>query len=140
MSASANEKTVRRSIAAIWNRGDLDVADGLFAPDYINHGGLITNFVRGPEAVKISAAWFRLAFPDLRITIDELSTHHDIVVVCWTARTQSADDPLRHPFAANQGPLSGITRSRLAGGKIVESWTDWDPARVLRDLGLPAPD
>jgi hypothetical protein len=140
MSASANETIVRRSIAAIWNRGDLDVADGLFAPDYVNHGGLITNFVRGPEAIKISAAWFRLAFPDLHITVDELSADNDIVVVCWTARTKSANDPVRSPFPANPRPLSGITRSRLAGGKILESWTEWDRARVLRDLGLPPID
>ena len=38
----ANQMLVRRAIDAIWNRGDLDVADALFAPDYINHGGLIT--------------------------------------------------------------------------------------------------
>ena len=37
MSASANERLVRRAIEAIWNRGDLDVADELFAASYVNH-------------------------------------------------------------------------------------------------------
>jgi len=47
---------VRQAVEAIWNRGELDAADALFAPDYVNHGGLIPDLVRGPEAVKLSAA------------------------------------------------------------------------------------
>ena len=46
---------VRRAVEAIWNRGELDQADGLVAADYINHGGLIPDVVRGPEAVKLCA-------------------------------------------------------------------------------------
>ena len=60
MSASATETLVRRAVEAIWNRGDLDVADELFAPGFVNHNGLITDLVSGSEAIKISArsiAW-----------------------------------------------------------------------------------
>ena len=66
MSSSNNEALVRRAVESIWNRGDLDLADELFAPDYVNHHGLIADVVRGPEAIKVSAALYRLAFPDLR--------------------------------------------------------------------------
>ena len=68
MSASANEAVMRTAIEAIWNRGDLDVADDVFAADYVNHDGLIADLVRGPEAIKISAALHRLAFPGLHVT------------------------------------------------------------------------
>ena len=71
--ASANETLVRRAIEAIWNRGDLDVADELFAPGFVNHNGLITDLVFGPEAIKISAAFYRLAFPDLHVTVEALT-------------------------------------------------------------------
>jgi hypothetical protein len=46
---------VRWAIEAIWNRGDLDVADELFAADYVNHYGLIADLVFGPEPVLTSA-------------------------------------------------------------------------------------
>jgi len=39
------------------------VADEVFSPDYTNHGGLIPDLVRGPEAIKISVALYRIAFP-----------------------------------------------------------------------------
>src|SRR4029077_11327148 len=93
MSASANETLVRRAIEAIWNRGDLDVADELFAPGFVNHNGLITDLVLGPEAIKISAAFHRLAFPDLHVTVETVTIKEDTIVLCWTARRSSPDDP-----------------------------------------------
>ena len=48
MPTKTNEVLIRRVIDAIWNGGDLDVADELFASDYINHNGLIPDIVRGP--------------------------------------------------------------------------------------------
>ena len=114
----------------------LRVADELFAPDYVNHDGLIADLVRGPEAIKVSAALFRLAFPDLHVTVEELNTDDETVVVRWTAQTRGTEDPDGDSLAANQELVKGITRSRLAGGKIIESWTEWDCDRVLPAWGL----
>jgi predicted SnoaL-like aldol condensation-catalyzing enzyme len=122
------EALVRRAIEAIWNRGELVVADELFGPDYVNHDGLIPDFVRGPEAIKISVAVYRIAFPDLRITVDELSADGETVVIHWTARrvTPGANSTA----IADQTVLTGMTRSLVSGGKIVESWTRWERAQV----------
>ncbi len=116
---------VRRAVEAIWNQGDLAVADILFASDYINHAGLITNLVRGPEAIKVSAALYHTAFPDLQITIDALTARRDAVLLRWTARSP-----------AHQGELAGFLVCRIAGGQIAESWTHWDQAGALDRLGL----
>jgi hypothetical protein len=136
MSTSANETLVRRAIEAIWNRGDLDAADELFAPVYVNHYGLIADLVVGPEAIKISAAMYRVAFPGLHVTVEEISTVDDIVLLRWTATT--APDGLGNDaVSSTPKSLTGITRSRIAAGKIIESWTEWDRIGVLRELGVP---
>lgn len=134
MSASANEALVLKAIEAIWNRGDLDAADALFAPAYLNHYGLITDLVLGPEAIKISAAIYRLAFPGLHVSVEEISTVEDTVVLRWTARTNAgrSGTPTTAPDV-----LTGITRSRIAAGKIIETWTEWNRVGVLRKLGIP---
>src|SRR6185436_8635234 len=125
MSASAHEALVRQAIEMIWNRGDLDAADQLFGPGYVNHYGLIADLVLGPEAIKVSAALYRVAFPGLHVSVEEISTVEDTVVVRWTARTTA--DRLRSGAGAfKTKSLTGITRSRIAAGKIVESWTEWD--------------
>ena len=126
MGSSANAALVRRAIDAIWNRGDLDVADELFAPEYVNHDGMIVDLVFGPEGVKISAAFHRLAFPNLCVAVEVLSASEDAVVLSWTATNG--------PDVWSGQSLKGITRSRVVEGKIVESWTEWDQTGALRNL------
>jgi hypothetical protein len=129
-----NTVLVRRAVEEIWNRGQLDLADVLFAAGYVNHAGLIPDFVRGPEAIKVSVALYRTAFPDFYITMDELTAKRDAVVLRWTARSSA---PLAGSASSpTQGTLKGIIVSRCAGGQIVESWTHWDQAGVLERLGI----
>jgi hypothetical protein len=123
MSASANEAVVRLAIDAIWNRGDLDVADELFSPDYVNVDSQIGDLVAGPESIKLSAALYRLAFPDLHVTVEWLAANVDTVVVHWRAsRGPPGPDGA---ITAQQWLLRGTTHSRLFGGRIVETRTDW---------------
>jgi predicted SnoaL-like aldol condensation-catalyzing enzyme len=139
-SAKYNVAVVRRAVEEVWNQRDLAVADALFAPDYINHGGLIPDLVPGPEMIKISVALFRTAFPDFWITADDVIAEGETVLLRWTAHNDSS--------SGEQGRLLGTTRSRFAGGKIAESWTCWDNEGVLRQVGvipalgplLPRPD
>jgi ketosteroid isomerase-like protein len=132
MGADRNRAAVRRAVEAIWNRGALEAADALFAPDYVTHGGLIPDLVRGPEAIKVSAALYRTAFPDLHVAVDDLVADGETVVLRWTARAAA-------PGAIPPGPrgeVTGVTRGRLVGGRIAESWTSWDRAGALARLGL----
>jgi hypothetical protein len=134
MAEAQNAALVRRAVVEIWNRGKLDVADMLFAADYVNHAGLIPDLVRGPEAIKISVAFFRTAFPNFQITIDALTAKRDAVVLRWTARSSA---PLAgSASSAAQHTLKGIIVSRCVGGQIMESWIHWDQAGVLKQLEI----
>lgn len=123
MAEARNTAVVRRVVEEIWNQGQIDVADLLFAADYTNHAGLIPDLVRGPEAIKISVAFYRTAFPNLQIAIDGLTAKRDAVLLRWTAHSNTP-----------QGRLIGLLVSRCAGGQIVESWVHWDQAGVLAHL------
>jgi hypothetical protein len=115
-------------IEGIWNHGDLEMADALFTSDYVNHGGLIPDLVRGPEAIKLSVALYRIAFPAFEITVDELTSEQDALVLRWVAHSRPLvlDGP-----ADTKGGLRGITRCRLHDGRIAESWTVWDSRAAL---------
>jgi len=131
----SNTGLVQRVIDEIWNRGELEAADELLAPDYVNHGGLILDLIRGPEAVKVSAALHRTAFPDLYIAVEESSTEGDVVVIDWTAHRRP---PPVGVCAGTGDSLRGTTRCRLESGRIAESWTTWDSMAVLDRLGITA--
>jgi hypothetical protein len=130
-----NQARAHRVIEAIWNRGELAVADELFDPDYVNHDGLIPDLVHGPEAIKVSVALYRIAFPHLHITVDEMSMDGETVVIHWTAR-RDTPGPAHNAGSADQALLTGMTRTRFSGGRIAESWTQWGGAQVLGDTGV----
>ena len=139
MEAERNGAAVRRAVEAIWNRGALEAADALFAPDYVNHGGLIPDLVRGPEAIKVSAALYRAAFPNLHVVVDDLAADGETVVLRWTARGAPPGTPVALIPTGQRGEVTGVTRGRLVGGRIAESWTSWDRAGALARLGIIPP-
>ena len=124
-----NAALVQRVVDEIWNAGNLELADALFAPTYINHGGLIPDLVQGPEGMKFSVAFYRAAFPGLHVVVDDLAVDKDAVTLRWTAAGQAAAD-------ATMGTLTGVTRSLVANGHILESWTSWDAELALQRLGV----
>ena len=124
--AAADGALVRRAIEEIWNGGDLDLADALFAPTYINHGGLIPDLVRGPEAIKLSVALYRAAFPEFRVTVLDLLAQGQTVAVRWEAQSRPSRAPGGGRLDGAPGRLSGMTFGRVVRGRILESWTTWD--------------
>ncbi|MEO8458490.1 MAG: ester cyclase [Chloroflexota bacterium] len=119
---------MRTVVEDIWNQGDLSTADAWFTEDYVNHGGLIPDLIHGPEAIKVSVALYRRAFPTFQIAIEELTTDEvDEVEFRWVAHGK----PTVIGSPARKGGLRGISRCRLLDGKIAESWTAWDTRVAL---------
>ncbi len=136
MAGEQNAGVVRRVIDEIWNGADLALADVLFAPGYVNHEGVIPDAVRGPEAIKISVALYRTAFPQLHVTVEDLVANGETVALRWTARGAPPTGRTREAAGDRGGALTGVTLSHLCGGQIVESWTSWDVLDALRRLGV----
>jgi hypothetical protein len=118
-------------IEQIWNRGELELADSFFSSDYVNHGGLVPDVLRGPEAIMLSVAMFRSAFPTFRIAVHDLTTENGAMVIRWVARCVP---PGSVPSALDRRGLRGITRCRLHDGMIAESWTVWDTRAALVEM------
>jgi predicted SnoaL-like aldol condensation-catalyzing enzyme len=134
----SNVALVRRVIDEIWNAGNIELADELFAPTYINHGGLIPDLVQGPEGVKFSVALYRSAFPGLHVAVDDVRVDKDAVTLCWTAGSQGPGDGADAVPGRMGGTLAGVTSNHVVDGQIQESWTSWDAALVLQRLGVVA--
>jgi hypothetical protein len=124
--AAADGALVRQAIEEIWNGGDLDLADVLFAPTYINHGGLIPDLVRGPEAIKVSVALYRAAFPEFRVTVLDLLAQGQTVAVRWEAHSTPSRAPGGSLGDGAPGRVGGMTFGHVFCGRIMESWTTWE--------------
>ncbi len=131
-----NKAVVRRLFEEVWNKGNLSVTDECFAPTYTHHDPSTPEFARGPEGEKRRATLYRAAFPDLRLTIEDLVAEEETVVARWSCRGTHRGDLSGIALTGKQITISGISIARFAGGKMIEGWVNWDAHGMLEQLGL----
>ena len=134
--SDANKNVVRRLFDEVWNKGNLPVADQLFASTYTHHDASTPDFGRGPESEKLRATLYRTAFPDLRLTIEDLTAEGETVTARWACHGTHKGDlngiaPTGKPFT-----ISGISIARFISGKMVEGWINWDALGLMQQLGV----
>jgi predicted ester cyclase len=138
MTAEDNGALVRRSIEELWNRGDLSVADDVFAPDYVLHTLYEADAagLSGPLGVRQRVHMRRAALHDLRITIDDLVAAGDRVVTRWSGRGKFGEDHWwGTPATGKVVTWTAVLISRVAGGKIAEEWLLWGSPRPVAATG-----
>ena len=140
MSIAGNKAIVRRLYEEGWSVGDLAVAAGAYARDFINHNPAIPDLPPGPDGIRLLVQAFRAAFPDLHYTIEDQLVEGDKVVSRWTFRGTQQGEFMGIPAYGKSVTVSGITIDRVADGRIVEHWRQTDILGMLQQLGaVPAP-
>ena len=143
MSTEENKALVRREIEELFNHtGNLDVAEEVYAPDFVGHGPTMPEDLHGVEAAKQFAATFRSAFPDLTCTIEDQIAEGDKVVTRWSASgTHQGETEELGPPTGDRMEITGISIERISEGKVVESWDNYDAMGMMQELGhIPSPE
>ncbi len=138
MSAEENKAIVNRIWEEVVNEGNLNIADELFAASYIYHGPGGRE-IKGPEGFKQFIAMRRTAFPDFHVAVEDMVAEGDRVVSRWTAAGTHKGDLMGIAPTERQGTMTGITITRIVGGKVVEDWENLDQLGMLRQLGAIPP-
>jgi predicted ester cyclase len=130
-----NKDVIRRLLAEV-DRGNVDVVDACYAPDYVDHApSPIRALAPGREGVRQAFALFREAFPDTRHTIEDLVAEGDRVVARISARGTHTGPLFGHAPTGRAVSLTGISIYRLVGGRIAERWAEHGQG-VLDQLGI----
>jgi steroid delta-isomerase-like uncharacterized protein len=137
VSAEKNKALIRRFYEEVWDKGNVDVADEVFADDYVRHDLRPGAATPGPEGQKRVAADFRAAFPDLNWQIDLLIADEDFVVGRWTASgthrgSWGAVEPTGRAVR-----FSGVNIFRVEEGKVAELWNHRDDLGLTQQLEAP---
>ena len=83
---------------------------------------------------------FRSAFPDFKVTIDDMIAEGDKVVVRGTWSGTHKGEFMGIPATGKSVSFGVIDTVRIAGGKMVEHWGLMDNFRLMQQLGvIPAP-
>ena len=137
-----NKDLVRREIEELFNQGgNLDVAEEVYAPDFVGHDPTTAD-IRGVEGAKQFAATMRSAFPDLTCTVEDQVAEGDKVVTRWSARgTHQGDTEDLGLATGNRMEITGVAIERFSDGKVAESWDHYDALGMMQQLGLvPEPE
>src|SRR5215204_7570921 len=131
-----NKALVRRQEEELFGGGNLDVADEIYAPDYVGHDPSNPEDVRGLQAAKRAAADYRRAFPDLRVTVEDLIAEGDKVAARLRVRGTHLGDLNGIAPTGRRVDFTGIVMSRVEGGRIAEDWANFDDLGMMRQLGV----
>jgi steroid delta-isomerase-like uncharacterized protein len=126
-----NKAVARRVFEEIFNQGKFQVADEIYAPDFVNHGMHRDASLQEDQA---AVHWEKQALPDLKMTVGPMVAESDLVTVVWTLHgtNTAAASPL--PATGVKLELRGITIWRIVDGRIREEWTAFDSFYVIRQV------
>lgn len=128
-----NKAIAKRAFEEILSRGRFELAEELYAKDFINHG--IHRNVSLAEDQAALKGWHE-AFPDVSIMPEKLIAEDDLVTIYWIARGTNTGTGNGLPATGKKAELAGITIWRIVDGRIKEEWSAFDQLSMMRQLGL----
>jgi steroid delta-isomerase-like uncharacterized protein len=124
-----NKAIALRVFEEIFNQGKFSVADEIYAPDFKNNGldasgrHRYADLKTDQDAVHAE----KKAFPDLKMTVDNMVAEGDLVAVHWTFRgTHTHDGYAGLPATGTKVLMTGITIWRIVDGKITDEWSSFN--------------
>src|SRR5689334_15928280 len=132
------QATLERMFEEVINQGKLDVADELFAEDFISHGPL--GDITGREAFKDLVRQWRAAVPDVRCRVSSVIADGDLAA--WLVHTTGTHtgDGLGFPATGKTFETTTANICIWRDGLAVEHWAEQGMFPMLVQLGvIPMP-
>lgn len=133
--AEDNKAIARRLAEETFGKGNLDLIDEYVAENYVAHDPADPEEVRGIEGLKDRVRQYRGAFPDLQITIEDCFGEGDRVCTRWTARGTHEGELMGMEPTRKEVAIDGLSIDRFEGGRLVETWDNWDALGMMQQLG-----
>jgi len=118
----------------ILNKGNLDMFDTNFSPNYTNK--TVTNTVNGPAEGKKYFGAFLKGFSDINFVVDEIFGSGDRVVKRWTFSGTHTGEFSGVAPTGKRISVKGVSVTRIVDGKIEEELDYMDDLGFLQQLGV----
>ena len=132
-----NKTTVRRFYDEVLNERRLDVMDELCAPDFVDHTPASGHSAGLDDLKQQIAAWHR-AFPDLRVTVDEIIAEgHSLAVrITWEGTHQG--DFMGVHATGKRIVSSAVDILHIRNDRVTEAWHYGGDAALREAAGTSA--
>jgi steroid delta-isomerase-like uncharacterized protein len=119
----------------MWNTGNLNIVDEIYAQDFINHYPFDPS-VRDRESFKKFVTECRKGMPDLNVIIEDMIAEKDRLACRWVCSGTHKVDFFGIAATGKKATWTGVTIYRFDSGKIVEAWWSEDALGMLQQLGV----
>ena len=131
---SEENKALARNFFRMFEIGDPGMADDIVAADYYNHDAPDPNI--GSEGITAAVTMFKKAFPDAQLKIAFQLAEGDKVVTRYTWSGTHQGEYYGIPATGKQVNWTSTATFRIAGGKIRETWLNYDRLGMMQQLGV----
>jgi predicted ester cyclase len=130
-----NKRITRSVLEQLFENGNLEAADDLIHPDFVNHEAPPDN-PQGPEGLKETVSWLRGLWGPMRAEIEDEICEDDKVVARVTMHGHHVGEFLGKPPTGKEYAAEQIHIWRLKDGKVIEHWSVRDDLGQALQLGL----
>jgi steroid delta-isomerase-like uncharacterized protein len=135
-----NEAVIRRWIEA-YNERDLEAEADVLAPGFVAHVPAAPGPLEGLEAWRQFSGPFAEAFPDLRLTVEDVVSEGEKVAARVAFRGTHRGGFQGIPPTGKEVAFSSMEFNRVVGGKVEEHWVELDLLGLMQQLGaIPEPE
>src|SRR5215204_1492878 len=134
VSEEENKAVVRRWIEA-YNERDWQAEAEVLAPGFVAHVSAAPGPLEGLEAWRQFSGPFAEAFPDLRLTVEDIAAEGEKVAARVAFRGTHRGEFQGIPPSGKEVSFSSIEVNRVVGGKVEEHWVEIDLLGLMQQLG-----
>jgi steroid delta-isomerase-like uncharacterized protein len=132
-SAQDIKAIVRRWFEVLWNQRNPAVLNELLHPEAVGEteGGRVSGHT---EFIQKLHSPLMGAFPDLRVTVDDIIADGDSAAIRWTFEATHGGDTLGIPATNRRVKVSGMSWMRCKEGRLVAGWDRWNSSGLMSYL------
>jgi predicted ester cyclase len=130
-----SKRIARRVLEELFEKGNLEAADELIHPEFVNHEAPPDN-PQGPEGLKATITWLRGLWGPMRAEIEDEICEGDKVVARMIMHGHHVGEFLGKPPTGKEFAAEHIHIWRLRDGKVIEHWSVRDDLGQALQLGL----
>ncbi len=132
-----NKRLVRHMNDEVWNKGNLDIVDELYAPDFVRHFLPDGSELRGIDSLREHVRRHREAFPDWTEEIRHIVAEGDLVMLHFVSTGTNEGTWLGHPPTGRRVQINEVSILRIEDGRIAEQWLMPDMFSMQQQLARP---
>lgn len=131
-----NKELVLHMDEEVWNKGNLEIIDELYSPDFVWHFLPLGYETVGLDSLQEHVRNHREAFPDWTEEIKQIVAEGDFVAIHYVSRGTNDGSFQGNPPTGKTIEINEMAIFRIVDGKIAEQWLIPDLLSLNQQLGF----